>query len=97
MDRGAVAHHVAVEISTMTEQYHSKVDGLTAYEWVRSMANALYWNSSLYSGKEGVPYGSDDWMRWRSSTTVMAYMDRAKEFVPPHVWQAYEEWEEADE
>lgn len=74
------------------------VDGETAYEWVRSVANALFWEEDgLWTGKEGVPYGDPNWMSWRSGSTVDAFMERARTFVPEDVYAAYEAWDGEDE
>lgn len=78
-----------------------KVSGRVAYEWVRSVANALFWeDDALWTGKEDVEYGDSSWMEWRSSNTVGAFEERARAFVPPAVYAAFEAWageEELDE
>lgn len=72
----------------------SSVSGPTAYAWVRSVANALFWqDDSLWTGKEDVVYGDPAWMDWRSGSTVDAFIERARTFVPAEVWAAFESWD----
>lgn len=73
------------------------VDGRIAYEWVRSVANALFWeDNSLWTGKEDVEYGDPTWMEWRSGLTVDTFMERARVFVPEGVYAVYESWDGED-
>jgi hypothetical protein len=70
------------------------VDGPTAYAWVRSVANALFWEDhALWTGKEDVEYGDPAWMEWRSALVVESFMERAQMFVPAEVYAALEAWD----
>lgn len=83
---------------TPRSERKSEISGQTAYEWVRSVANALFWeDDALWTGKEDVEYGDPAWMNWRSSNTIGTFMVRAKTFVPAEVYAAYEAWDGEDE
>lgn len=70
------------------------IDGRLAHQWVRSVMNALFWeDGGLWTGKEGYEYGDPGWMDWRSSNTIGTFEQRAKTFVPPEVYAAFEAYE----
>jgi len=74
------------------------ITGETAYEWIKSVANILYWeDTSLWSGKDCVPWKDPGWMEWRSSLTVDTFMERAREYVPVEVYVLYEAWVERED
>lgn len=62
--------------------------------WVRSVANALFWQDGTYStmGAIGEEWGDPGWMKRRSGGLVDAFHERARAFVPEEVWAAYERY-----